>query len=98
MSDNSPELVNSSNQPTLSFEWQIVKKDGPKLSENFSPCLLLVKYPNGTFRKFGLQENDSKLLEEGLQDPSLWSTFLTSVFGYLKVQPEDDLPVLNVTT
>src|SRR3546814_19026305 len=75
MLNNSPESLNNLNTPILSLQLQIVKRDGPNLSESLYPYSLQVKSPSGTLAEYGLRETDSQLLEAVLQDPNLWLNF-----------------------
>jgi hypothetical protein len=90
MSTNSPESLKTSQPLTQSFEWQIVKKVGPKPSENLSAFLLLAKYPDGTSQGYELLVPDLRPLEGVLQDPNLWKTFLSSVFEFSGVRQVGD--------
>jgi hypothetical protein len=86
MSDNSPESQNNLNEQRLVLPWLILKRDGPELSENSSPYLLLVSSPDGIVLEFDLPELGSKLLGDVLADHNLWKTFFTSLVNSFKVQ------------
>jgi hypothetical protein len=86
MSNNSPELPSLLSEQRLVLPWLIVKRDGPKPSENLSPYLLLVSSPDGIVLEFDLPENASKHLGDVLQDHNLWKTFFTSLVNSFKVQ------------
>jgi hypothetical protein len=87
MYPNFPALPKASKKPTQLLLLRIVKKDGASPSVNYSPYLLLVESPDGMCREYDLLVQDSRHLEEELQDPNLLFDFLTLVSDSLRGQP-----------
>ena len=72
------------------YELEIVKRVGQEVTENSFPYLLRVKSQSGTFLELDLKEPASKLLEDVLQAPNLWSIFLNSVLESSGTPPAED--------
>jgi hypothetical protein len=89
---NYPALRRNFLTQTQLLSLTIVKRDGQSPSEKSSPCLLLVRSPNGTSAEFELLAKDCIRLEEELLDPNRLFGFLTLPYGFSDLPPDEDLP------